>query len=41
MLWEYGDIDEEVVLGLFLTGVMTRDGGMEKLTYAAVSLGFL
>ena len=24
MLWEQGDIDEEVILGLFLTQVMTR-----------------
>ena len=27
MLQEQGDIDEEVILGLFLTCVMTRDGG--------------
>ena len=41
MLWEQGDIDERVILGLFLTCVMTRDEGMEKLTYTAIPLGLL
>ena len=30
MLWEQGDINEEVILGLFLTSVMTRDGEMKN-----------
>ena len=39
MLWEQGDIDEKVILGLFLTCGMTRDGGMWNLKYTAIPLG--
>ena len=42
MLWERGDIDEKVILGVFLTCMMTiRDGGMWNLTYTVIPLGLL
>ena len=34
-------MDEKVILRLFLIFVITRDGGMEKLTYTAILLGLL
>ena len=39
MLWEQGDIDEEVILGLFLTSVMTRDWGDGKIDVHCNLLG--
>ena len=42
MLWEQGDVDEKVILGVFLTCMMTiRDGGMWNLTYTVIPLGLL
>ena len=39
--WEQGDVDQTVILSLFLTCVMTRDGGTESMTYTAIPLGLL
>ena len=42
MLWEQGDIDEQVTLGgFFSTCMMTRDGGMWNLAYTVIPLGLL
>ena len=41
MLWEQGDIDEEVILWLFFNQRDDKGWGDEKLTYAAISLGLL
>ena len=38
--WEQRDIDQEVILSLFLTYVMTRDRGT-GMTYTAIPLGLL
>ena len=41
MLWEQGDINEKVILGVFLTCLMTRDGGIWNLMYLVIPLGLL
>ena len=41
MLWVQEDIDEKVLLWLFLTCVMARDAAMGNLTYTAIPLGLL
>ena len=42
MLWEQGDINEQVTLGVFFsTCMMTRDGGMWNLTYTVIPLAGL
>ena len=38
--WEQRDIDQEVILSLFLTCVMTRDRGT-GMTYTAIPLSLL